>query len=226
MPAASTTPARESSGPAPCNAGRRALLAGLAGLAGCSRVDAPVPFTQSGGLPPEEIVVTRRSWHTDICFPATDLPAPIDSIAERFPGVAWFAVGFGDRSWFMEGARGPLATLNALSGGPAALLFTGLAAAPEVAFERYESVRLRIAPAGLAAIKRFIADQLESAEPLARGPYRGSLFYATRLPYALSYTCNTWTLDGLRAGGLGADPTGVVFADQVMAAVRALPTRV
>lgn len=201
---------------------RRALLGAAAiGLAGCTRIEAPAPFLQPPGVPQDEVVVTRRDWHTDICFPATALPAPLDQAAERFPGVAWFAVGFGDRSWFMEGARGAFAALAALGGGPAALLVTGLSTRPEVAFERYESVRLRITPDGLAAAKRFIADQMESAEPLARGPYAGSLFYATRLPYAATYTCNTWTADALRAGGLAIDPTGIAFADQLMAAVRA-----
>lgn len=204
---------------------RRGLVGAALGLAGCSRIEAPAPFTQSPGVPPEEIVVSRRGWHTDVCFPAVALPAPIDGIAERFPDVAWFAVGFGDRAWFMDGARGAFAALSALGGGPAALLFTGLSAPPEVGFERYETIRLRIAPAGLVAIKRFIADQLESAEPLARGPYAGSLFYATRLPYALTYTCNTWTADALRAGGLAVNPTGIAFADQLMAAVRAIAAR-
>lgn len=207
--------------PTPCQSTRRALIGAALCLAGCSRIEAPAPFVQPPGQPPHEVVVTRRDWHTDICFPAIALPAPIDQTAGRFPGVAWFAVGFGDRSWFMEGARGPLAALAALGGGPAALLFTGLSAPPEVAFERYESVRLRITPGGLAAAKQFIADQMESAEPLARGPYAGSLFYATRLPYAATYTCNTWTADALRAGGLAIDPTGIAFADQLMAAVRA-----
>jgi hypothetical protein len=204
---------------------RRHLLLGTLGLTACSRVEAPAAFLQPADRAPAEIVVTRRSWHTDVCFPAVDLPAPIDTVAERFPGVAWFAVGFGDRAWLIDNARGPLAALGALGGSPAALLFTALSAPPEVGFARYDNQRMRLPPAGLAAIKAFIAEQLESAEPIARGPYAGSLFYTTRLRYSAVYTCNTWTADALRAGGLGVDPTGIAFADQVMAAARAAALR-
>jgi hypothetical protein len=51
---------------------------------------------------------------------------------------------------------------------------------------------------------------------IADGPYPGSLFYASSGTYSGFYTCNTWTADALRVGGLPVSSDGVLFAGQVM----------
>jgi hypothetical protein len=46
------------------------------------------------------------------------------------------------------------------------------------------------------------------------------LFYAGRQTYDSFYNCNTWIAEALQAGGLPFDPSGVLFASQVMAQAR------
>lgn len=200
---------------------RRAALAALPLLA-CSRLDPPAFRAGPGCDCTETLSVVRRSWHTDVAFEARDLPPELASVARALPGATWLSVGFGDRAWFTEDARGPLPMLGALFGGPAALLVTGLPSPPARAFADDEQVALAVSGPGRTAMVAFIAAQIEATQPIAPGPYAGSLFYATRLHYAATYTCNTWTADALRAAGLPINPNGMLFAAQVMGAARAL----
>ncbi len=200
---------------------RRAVLAALP-LLGCSRIEPP-SFTAGQGCDCTEMLsVVRRSWHTDVVFETRALPPQLAAAAGALPGATWLSIGFGDRAWFIEEARGALPMLGALFGGPAALLVTGLPSPPARAFADDEQVALAVSAAGRAAMLGFIADQMEATQPIAPGPYPGSLFFATRLRYAATYTCNTWTADALRAAGLPINPNGMLFAAQVMAAIRAL----
>jgi Protein of unknown function (DUF2459) len=55
--------------------------------------------------------------------------------------------------------------------------------------------------------------------PIRNGFFPGSVFYATRVGYAGTYTCNTWAADALHTAGVAVNPLGVVFAGQTMAQV-------
>lgn len=200
---------------------RRAALAALP-LLGCSRIEPPSFAPPQDSDRSEALSVVRRNWHTDVVFETRGLPLQLAAAAQALPGATWLSVGFGDRAWFIDEARGALPMLGALFGGPAALLITGLPSPPARAFADDEQVALAVSAQGRAAMLAFIAAQIEGAQPIAPGPYEGSLFFATRLRYAATYTCNTWTADALRAAGLAINPNGMLFAEQVMAAVRAL----
>ena len=200
---------------------RRAALAALPLLA-CSRIEPPSVAAGQGCDCTQALSVVRRNWHTDVVFETRALPPQLAAAARALPGATWLSVGFGDRAWFIDEARGALPMLGALFGGPAALLITGLPSPPARAFAYDEQVALAVSVQGRAAMLGFIAEQIEATQPIAPGPYEGSLFFATRLRYAATYTCNTWTADALRAAGLPINPNGMLFAAQVMAAVRAL----
>jgi hypothetical protein len=80
---------------------------------------------------------------------------------------------------------------------------------------------LHVSRAGIDRLEAAIWQELElsiAKQPiiLADGPYPGSLFYAARNLYWGLYTCNTWTAEMLRAGGVAMPSTGVLFAGQVM----------
>ena len=200
---------------------RRAALAALPLLA-CSRIEPPSFAAAQGSDRTEPLSVVRRSWHTDVVFETRGLPPQLAAAAQALPGATWLSVGFGDRAWFIDEARGALPMLGALFGGPAALLISGLPSPPARAFADDEQVALAVSAPGRAAMLGFIAEQMEATQSIAPGPYEGSLFFATRLRYAATYTCNTWTADALRVAGLPINPNGLLFAAQVMAAVRAL----
>jgi uncharacterized protein (TIGR02117 family) len=193
-------------------------------VAGCA-----VP--QHSATPDDAVLyVVERGWHTDIGLPVEEITGPLAVLREQFPGVRFFTFGFGERQFLVNRKRTFGAMLNALLPSQSALLVTALRASPQEAFGGSDVVVLHVSRAGLDRIEARIWREFETSsagEPvlLADGPYPGSLFYAARDTYDLFFTCNTWTAETLRAGGLAVPATGVVFSDQVMGMARWLAAR-
>ena len=178
--------------------------------------------------------VIRRGWHTDIAVPAAGPLVPeLASLARDFPGVRHLVFGFGDRAYLMEPGAGPLATVRALLPGRGAILLTALAATPEEAFGPAAVVALPLAGPEFRRLQRFLADGLDRTglapgdrlPPLAAGPYPGSVFHASTITYAATYTCNTWTAEAIAVAGVPLRADGVLLAGQVMARVGAIATQ-
>jgi Protein of unknown function (DUF2459) len=191
------------------------LLTGL--IAACS---SPVPVPSADDA---VVYVIRRDWHTDIGLPVEEIAGPLAILEKPFPGVRFLAFGFGERQFLVNHEKGFGAMLGALLPSQSALLMTALAASPEQAFGSPSVIALRLSRAGLYQIQAALWHEFEltaAGEPmlLANGPYEGSVYYAARDTYYGLYTCNTWTADILRAGGLPIPAAGVLFAGQVMGA--------
>jgi uncharacterized protein (TIGR02117 family) len=189
----------------------------LAGwLAGCAVMpaDAPVPNGEA------TIYVVGRGWHTDIGLPVDDAAGPLASLRRDFPGVRYMVFGFGERQYYMARNAGSGEMLTALLPSESAILVTALLATPTEAFADQTVVMLHLPRSGVERIAMRLWDDLEkaadgSAARLADGPYVGSAFYASPDTYDALHTCNTWTAQVLREGGLPMN-THVLFADQVM----------
>src|SRR6195952_1403832 len=173
--------------------------------------------------PPNEAVVyvIGRGWHTDIGLPADEIAGPLAALKADFPGVRYLTFGFGERQFLMNRRTNFGGMLRALLPSQSALLVTALAATPEAAFGQANVVMLGVSRAGLERIEGDIWRQLgplpgDNPIRLAEGPYDGSAFYAAQGSYNAFFTCNTWTAETLRAGGLAIPASGVVFASQVM----------
>lgn len=212
----------------PAGPGRRALLLAAPILAGCAVLPRPAPVA----LGPFETVVhvVRRGWHTDIAVPAVGLVPALASLARDFPGVRHLVFGFGDRAYLMEPGASPLAMLRALLPGRGAILLTALAASPEEAFGPEAVVALPLDGHELGRLQHFLAGSLDRTglapgdrlRPIAAGPYPGSVFHASTITYAATYTCNTWTAEALSVAGLPLSADGIVLAQQVMARAGAI----
>lgn len=197
--------------------------------AACARL--PRPVTVAEGPYDFTVQVIRRGWHTDIAVPtAGPLVPELASLARDFPGVRHLVFGFGDRAYLMDPGAGPLATLRALLPGRGAILLTALAATPEEAFGPGAVVALPLAREEFRRLQRFLAGSLDRGglapgdrlRPLAAGPYPGSVFHASTITYAATYTCNTWTAEAIAAAGVPLQADGVLLAGQVMARVGAI----
>ncbi len=196
---------------------RLVCLLAAALVAACS---APIPIPATNDA---VVYVIRREWHTDIGLPVEEISGPLKILENPFPGVRFLTFGFGERQFLVNHEKGFGAMLGALLPSQSALLMTALAAPPEKAFGSQSVVALRLSRAGLYRIKVALWQELElsaAGEPmlLANGPYEGSVYYAARDTYYGLYTCNTWTAEMLRAGGLPIPAAGVLFAGQVMGA--------
>ena len=176
------------------------------------------------------VYVIRRDWHTDIGLPAQEIAGPLTTLEESFPGVRFLTFGFGERQFLVNHTQDFGAMLSALLPSRSAVLITALSAPPEQAFGPQNVVVLRLSRAGLDRIEAAIWDEFEQApagEPvkLADGPYPGSVFYAARSTYDGFFTCNSWTAETLRAGGLPMPAAGVLFSGQVMGSARWISTQ-
>jgi uncharacterized protein (TIGR02117 family) len=195
--------------------GRAAAAAGLALLlAGCTLTGTPpAPAAAEAAV----VYVIGRGWHSDIAIPAEAISGPLAGLEQGFPGVRFLTFGFGERT-FLVARRITLPILiAALLPSRSALLVTALKATPEAAFGASNVVALRVSRPGLDRIVARLWRELEisaggAPRVLASGPYPGSVFYAARDTYDALHTCNTWTAETLRAGGLPVPSAGVLFA--------------
>jgi hypothetical protein len=207
---------------------RRLLLAALLVVTACAtrpELTAPV-----AGPRVVDIHVVQRGWHTDIGLPATGLHPALAKLGRDFPGARHLVFGFGDRGYVLNHGPSGLAALRALWPSPGAILLTALAAPPEAAFGTDNVVTLPLTQTGFDRLQQFVLDSLERtspgevSRPIGEGPYPGSVFHASSVDYAATYTCNTWTAEGLAVAGLPIRVSGVLFAHQVMLQARQAAT--
>lgn len=187
-------------------------------LAGCA--PSPPAADLTAGPRTETITLIERGWHTDIGITSGQLDPSLAALRDALPGTHVFVIGFGERAYLLRREHDLGDMLAALIPGPGALLVTGLRDPPQVAFPPTDVVTLRVSIRGLARLNDFLARSFERAAngaplPLGPGPYPGSLFYAATETYSGTFTCNTWTAEGLQATGLPVHAAGVVFAADV-----------
>jgi hypothetical protein len=151
-------------------------------------------------------MLVDEGWHTEVLVP------------EPEPGAGWTSWGFGARDFITAARPGLGEFLRALTPGPAAIVATPREPRPG-------AVALPVGATGLATIRRFLAGELErdgegmplAIEPGFAAPGR---FYAARRLYSLAYTCNSWTMDVLAAGGIPVRSRGTLTAADAMAEAR------
>jgi len=172
----------------------------------------------------QTILVARRAWHIDVGFAVADLGAPLDYLAEQFPGATYLFFGFGDRHYLLGKSRHVSGMLGALWPGPGIILVTALKSSPTRAFGSAHVIDLEVSSEQARAAQAFIWHSLanggglaadSSIAPYAQGPYEGSLYFSAIPRYSARHTCNTWAAEALKAGGLRVRSRGVVLAGQL-----------
>ncbi|MBS0561929.1 MAG: DUF2459 domain-containing protein [Proteobacteria bacterium] len=194
------------------------VLLGTLFLAACAA--RPVAVTDPPAGAGATVYVVARGWHTDIGLDAALLDRRWDALRARFPGATMFVVGFGERAYLQKPNHTPLDALAALLPNDGLLLVTALVAPPEAAFSDDEVIPVAVSPAGFAAVASYVRASMRNGpdgapEPVGGGPYPGSAFYAATPTYSALFTCNTWTADGLRTGGVPIETAAMFFSSQV-----------
>jgi uncharacterized protein (TIGR02117 family) len=213
---------------------RRALLGTclVAGtvqpLAGCRST--PLPTYQEAPGGGVTIYLIAAGWHTAIVLAGHAMHDPLRAVTSDFPGARYLSFGWGERNYFM--ARAPTVgdAMSALFPGPAVLLVSPLYHPPRESRATSQVFELSLSPPGLDRLSNYLWAAFEksgdgSLRRLAAGPEPGSIFYAATGTYSASYTCNTWTAEGLRVGGVPVTPTGVVFVGDLTDQLRSLNAR-
>jgi hypothetical protein len=198
--------------------GRRifAVLFCLLTMAGCAASQpAPTAPLPKGDV---EVTVIARDWHTEIGIAVGDISGPLARVDPAPDGEKYLLVGFGDLAFFTDPEAGFGKAFAALFSGPAAIQLATFQELPEDA--THKAVRFHLSKAAVDRIVAFIWNSLEQQpdgtlrQVAVHGP--GNIFYAARQPYDGFYNCNSWTADALRQGGLPFDPSGILFASEVM----------
>jgi uncharacterized protein (TIGR02117 family) len=159
-------------------------------------------------------------WHTEIALPVDAIHDPLRTVTPDFPGARYLSFGWGERNYYM--ARAPTVgdAMSALFPGPAVLLVTPLYQPPRESRASAQVFELGLSMAGLHRLSNYLWSAFDKSgdgttRRLAAGPAAGSIFYAATGTYSSSYTCNTWTAEGLRVAGLPVAPAGVVYVSQL-----------
>ena len=201
-------------------------------LAGCRSTPLPTYQEAPQEAPSDGVTayLIAADWHTEIALPIHAIHDPLRAVTPDFPNAQYLTFGWGERNYYM--ARAPTAgdAMSALFPGPAVLLVTALYHPPRDSRASAQVFEIPLSPAGLDRLSNYLwaaFDKSGDGTPrrLAAGPEPGSVFYAATGTYSATYTCNTWTAEGLRVGGLPVTPAGVVFASQVTDQLRSLGTR-
>jgi uncharacterized protein (TIGR02117 family) len=202
------------------------LAAGtLQALPGCGSTASPTYQEAPGdGV---TIFLIAVGWHTEIALPIHAVQEPLRAVAADFPGARYLSFGWGERNYYM--ARAPTVgdAMSALFPGPAVLLVTPLYQPPRESRATAQVFELNLSTAGLDRLSNYLWAAFEKSgdgapRRLAAGPAPGSVFYAATGTYSASYTCNTWTAEALRVGGVPVTPAGVVFVSELTDQLRSL----
>jgi uncharacterized protein (TIGR02117 family) len=177
-----------------------------------------------------KIWLIAAGWHTEIALPAHAIHDPLSAVTPDFPGARYLSFGWGERNYYMKSAPTYGDAVSALFPGPAVLLVTPLYSPPRDSRASAQVFEVGLSTAGLDRLSNHLwaaFDRSGDGKPqrLAAGREPGSIFYAATGTYSASYTCNTWTAEGLRAGGVPVTPEGVVFAGELTDQLRASSPR-
>jgi uncharacterized protein (TIGR02117 family) len=197
----------------------------LLGLIGCAHptalISVPTEHTQT-------VSVIEHGWHTDVALPADEAAGGLAVFRTIFPGAKTLMFGFGKRTFMIAPVHSMADLIIGPFPGNAAIQVSAVSVTAARAFPDLHVATLPLSPAGAAALSDFIwrtiaHDTAGQPQLIAKGPWPGSLFFASTHRYNLLYTCNSWTASALRHAGLPVHLSGVFFASQVMNQLRRPP---
>jgi len=152
--------------------------------------------------------LVTQDAHTGIAVRRADIPAGLWPESRDFPQADYLEVGWGERNYYMGRDQGFWGTLRvALGSNPSVLHVAGIRGPLPARFPASEIVELSLPASGYERLIRHIHDAFDRSgapvvAPLGPGLYGDSRFYPGRESFSLLRTCNVWTAQGLREGGL------------------------
>jgi uncharacterized protein (TIGR02117 family) len=178
----------------------------LLALGACATAPAgPAPRHDGPAIP---FWLVTQDAHTGIAVRRADIPAGLWPESRDFPQADYLEVGWGERNYYMGRDQGFWGTLRvALGSNPSVLHVAGIRGPLPARFPASEIVELSLPASGYERLIRHIHDAYDRTgapvvAPLGPGLYGDSRFYPGQESFSLLRTCNVWTAQGLREGGL------------------------
>ncbi len=209
-----------------CRANR---IAALLILAGCARPPASASATPRPLITPGPALgVVREGWHTGLIVPEAELTGTLKLLRAQLPPAPFVVIGWGQRRYYMARDPGLLTGLAALFPSASVLHVRAWRPRTDLRPSRHRTW-LHLPAGGWSGLRTFLDRAFAQGprghlEALGAHDRRG-LFFASTGTYDALHTCNTWTMQALRAAQLPAASTGVLFAGQVRHALRVNPLR-
>ena len=197
----------------------------LLGPIGCAR---PAPLISVPTDHMKTVSVIDRGWHTDVALPADEAVGGLAVFRTMFPNAKTLMFGFGKRTFMIAPVHSVADLVIGPFPGDAAVQVDAVSVTAAQAFPDLQVATLPLSSGGATALSDFIWRTIAhdaAGQPLliAKGPWPGSLFFASTHRYNLLYTCNSWTASALRHGGIPMHLSGLFFASQVMNQLRRPP---
>ena len=176
----------------------------------------------------ETIIVLDDGWHTEIVLPVAALDGPLRHLHDSsFPTATWMSFSFGERRYELMEKPGAIDNLIAILPGPGIVMAIGLG---DTLNPTMQVTQLKLTRTGLEHLVDFIwndfqRDSVDTPQVLRIAPEWNMRVYASNAAYDGTYTCNTWTLEALRAAGLDTAPFGVLFAGQTMDQIKRIAAK-
>lgn len=200
---------------------RRCLLAVLLALAACSTT-APPPEARLG--PSGTVYAVSNGWHVGLSVARHDIPEALLPELRHFTDFDYIQFGWGDHLYYPDPQPTRLMALRAaLAPSPAVIHVIGTTRAPWSA-EGFEVLALDAALVPLLTAIDATFDRPPGAPaPIAApGLHPTSVFFPAHGRFHLFNTCNTWSADMLRAGGVDLAPGPIITAEDLMRRLRPL----
>jgi uncharacterized protein (TIGR02117 family) len=201
-------------------------------LAGCATLPRALPPVRESPPAPatRTFHVLSHGWHTGIALPAADLNRHLPDLARRFPGCAYYEIGWGDAGFYQSSVVTAGLALQAMFHSPGTVVHVaGFNTPPPAYFGHSEVLTVSVAGANYSNLLRYLESSFAldaDGRPVPRGPglYGNSAFYAATGSYHACNTCNKWTAKALSSAGVGVSPAFSLTSDSVMDKLRAMPS--
>ncbi|MBF0611040.1 MAG: DUF2459 domain-containing protein [Magnetococcales bacterium] len=169
------------------------------------------------------LYVVSHGWHSGFLLDYLAVQQVIPQLAAAFPGARFLEIGWGDAEFYQKPDAGVSDAIQAACCSTGSVMHVvALDYAPEIYFAKSSRVvPVAIHGAGMACLGEYLNRHLARNEegqmiPLGPGLYGRSRFFRATGAFSLSYTCNSWTTEGLQAAGVVMQPTLCRTADCVL----------
>ena len=173
---------------------------------------------------PATVLVVRHRWHTGIVLPTDRLAPSLAFLDAQFSDPVWYEIGWGDNDFYRRTDNLWLLGKALFWPTDTVLHVVGLDKHP-ADLPTSDVQALCLSADGLKRLQAVLAEDFRlgaDGRPVAADPglYGDSRFFPARGHFWFGRTCNTWTAQRLRDGGVDIRTFMTLRAKSVMAQIR------
>lgn len=183
------------------------------------------------GIP---VYVVDHGWHAGLVIPTVLARTALPSLPAELLRGPYLEIGWGDEGFYKAGSFDnidlELAARALLLPTPSVLHLVAVPALPQDYFPTSRIVEVQLSQPGLEQMlgfihQTFLLDPQGRPQDAGAGIYGDSRFYRARPSYHLLRTCNHWTAQGLRNGGLPITPAYAFRVENLIGQLVALNSK-